>query len=67
MWGQINQDEQGINCSSHAIILNVEVKKEAQFKDRFIGELIFMFRKKNFSPQGHSEPIILCEINSVKF
>lgn len=41
MWDQINQNEQGINCSSHDIILNVEVKKETQFKECFIGESIF--------------------------
>lgn len=28
VWGQINQNEQGSNCSSHDIILNVEVMKE---------------------------------------
>ena len=30
MWGQINQNEQGNNCSSHNITINVEVMKETR-------------------------------------
>lgn len=34
VWGQINQNEQGNNCSSHDTILNMKVMKETQFKER---------------------------------
>ena len=46
MWGQINQNEQGNDCSSHDITLNVEVMKETQFKECFIDELIFKLERK---------------------